>query len=636
MLRKHFSIKQLRLWALGAAGSVLLGCAATPTPTSIPDLPSSELLQQAINAEALGNYVLAAQSYLQLTEQSEGVERGRHQIQAARLLQKGQLSGQADAVIGQINTRQFNLADQVKLRLLKARIALSRQQPEEALQSLRLSAAMVPAELKSDWHGLRAEAYSQVGNHLEATREYVLLEPHLQNPEAIAENHEQIWSTLSPINAGALLNLRMDPPPDIMSGWLELNYLYKSSVDAPEQLRDELVAWQARYPIHPADSAFLESLLLRQYAELELPEHIALLLPLSGQFAKPAKAVRDGFMAAYYDRSDARFNPEIRIYDTGGDLITGLNAYHQAISEGAELVVGPLHKPLLEHLVEVTEFPVPTLALNYLGDASTSMDNLYQYGLSPEDEARQVAERAWLEGYNNALVLTPSGDWGERMVSTFSQHWQQMDGKLLEVQHYDASKHDFARPVVDLLNIDESRQRQRELKQLIDLPIQFEPRRRQDIDFIYIAAFPGQARQIRPQLKFYYAGDIPVFSTSHLYTGEPDATLDRDMDGIQFCDMPWVFNAQQDQALNWQNFAAIWGSNAKPFKRLYAMGIDAFQLIGKLERLAKNPQQQLAAQSGRLYLDSNRRVHRQLQWAQFVSGTPRPIDSPDPHLPPES
>jgi len=630
MLLSQAPFKQLRLWALGATVATLFGCAGAPvttapTPSATP-VPSNQLLQQASEAEAEGNYIIAAQSYLQLADQSLGAERHQHLLSAARLLQRGRLNGQAEATIAQINVSQLSASEQIQLRFIQARIALQRSDAEQALAALKIDVQQIGDEQRPEWHRLRAEAYGMAGNHLEEAREYVMLEPFLSTPEAINSNHEQIWTALHPIAAPILLNLRSGGATDILSGWMELSAIYKTNLENPEGLREALVQWQIHYPAHPADRAFLDSLFLRQYAELDLPDKIALLLPLSGNFAAPAKAVRDGFLGAYYARNNPRYNPQIRIYDTGGDLVTGLNAYHQAIAEGANLVVGPLNKALLEHLAQVTEFAVPTLALNYLSHTGLVSENLYQYGLLPEDEARQVAERAWLEGYNKALVLAPAGEWGDRMLTTFSDHWQKLDGELLETQRYDASKHDFAHPVVSLLNIDESQQRHQDLENLLGTKLKFEPRRRQDIDFIYVAAFPSQARQIRPQLKFYYAGDIPVFSTSHLYTGEPDPTLDRDMDGIQFCDMPWVFNGQQKEALSWHTFTDTWGAGTKPYKRLYAMGIDAFNLIGRLKRLAENPEQQLAAESGRLYLDDSNRVHRQLEWARFVSGKPRRMD----------
>ena len=43
------------------------------------------------------------------------------------------------------------------------------------------------------------------------------------------------------------------------------------------------------------------------------------------------------------------------------------------------------------------------------------------------------------------------------------------------------------------------------------------------------------------QLKFHFAGDIPVYSTSDSF--EPDPGANGDLDGLFFPDMPWMVSA---------------------------------------------------------------------------------------------
>ncbi len=73
------------------------------------------------------------------------------------------------------------------------------------------------------------------------------------------------------------------------------------------------------------------------------PGRIALLLPLRGVYAESGQAIRDGFLAVYYQSlADDAAAPTIRIVDTGsGDIVS---LYHQAIAQGANVVVGPLSK----------------------------------------------------------------------------------------------------------------------------------------------------------------------------------------------------------------------------------------------------------------------------------------------------
>jgi len=619
--------KRLVYLGLLAIIALLSGCSTAPEQPSSQPLAPNLLLEQAEDSSARGSYVSAAQAYLQLAQQGSASERQTYLLTAAAILARGQHIDHANNVLAQINPATLRPRDQIQYRFTRARIALYEQQPEAALEQLRLPSNNIPLTEIQTWYTLRADAYAMSGNHLESMRERIALESYLDSSAEVHRNHQQIWQSLSQLSSTAILALRTEPAPDVVSGWLELGYLYKASVNLPDHLHNQLQTWLANYPNHPAADQFIDELLTYQDIQLDRPKQIALLLPLSGSFATPARAIRDGFLAAYYSRSNRRYSPEIRIYDTSDEVMIGLEVYQQAIDNGADMIIGPLHKPLLEAVAALDEIPVKTLALNYLSEETLVAENFFQYGLLPEDEARQVAERAWLDGHNKALVLAPEGEWGDRMLSTFQQHWQQLDGNTVEVQRYNPALHDFAAPVINLLNIDESRQRKDELQQLTGLKLEFEPRRRQDVDFIYVAAFPNQARQIRPQLKFYYSANLPIYSTSHVFSGETNTTQDRDMDGITFSDMPWVLTDGKGHQPNWQLFTDTWPRNAAPFKRLYAMGIDAYRLISQLNNMRDNQQNHFSAETGNLYLDENNRIHRQLLWARFRSGKPQLIDA---------
>lgn len=160
------------------------------------------------------------------------------------------------------------------------------------------------------------------------------------------------------------------------------------------------------------------------------------------------------------------------------------------------------------------------------------------------------------------------------------------------------------------------------------MELKFDGRRRRDADFVFVAAFPTQARQIRPQLRFYFAGDLPIYSTSHAYSGEVNTNQDRDLDGILFCDMPWALTNGEGHTPSWEEITNVWKASAIPFKRLYAMGIDAYTLMEQFNNVGSDAESGLSAESGTLYRDGANRIHRQLQWARFRNGKPELI--PDP------
>ncbi len=317
---------------------------------------------------------------------------------------------------------------------------------------------------------------------------------------------------------------------------------------------------------------------------------------------------------------------QVRIYDAADDTrVTEL--YNQAVQDGAEFIVGPLSKDALQMLSDREELDIPTLALNYLPTENENLRaNLYQFGLLPEEEARQVAERTWLDGHVNAAVLVPSGPWGERIYEAFKQRWELMGGKIVEQQSYDATRSDFSQPIKMLLDIDKSKQRYRRVATTLKRNIKFTERRRQDIDFIFLAAYPRQARLIRPQLKFYHASDVPVYATSHVFTGVLNQERDRDMDGMMFGDMPWVLaesTAHRGMRPELENHVTDAGN---ALQRLYALGIDAFNIIGALNTLRNYPYERFDGETGSLSLDNQLRVRRQLTWVKFRSGRPVTFD----------
>ncbi len=630
-------IKQL--WPAVILALLISGCTTTPRPTLEPQehLPSQQrytpddtLAARAQIAEAQGNVVIAAREYRTLAQQSPSPWREQFWLKAANALARGGYIEEANQIIGELAQQPLPPNQQIELRIVNARIALKQGHSSKALEILNLPDADADAGTRQHLHHLRAEAFEASGNHLDAARERMAADALISDADARLQNQQRLWLTLDRLTTDALQNAITEPPPSVFSGWLELMFYVKSSVADPAQLEAQLELWRSRYPAHPAAEQFFDHLIANKNELTGRPQKIALLLPLSGNFAAPAAAVRDGFLAAYYARQ-ARddYTPDIRIYDTEGSPETGLQIYQQAVDDGADFIVGPLDKHLVEQLAQATDIDTPTLALNY-AQTENRHRKLFQYGLLPEDEARQVAERAWLDGHDNAIVLIPEGEWGERMGATFAQHWERLSGTVLETQTYEPSKNDFSTPVKKLLNIDESKARYQQLKQRLKADIKFEPRRRQDVDFIFSAAFPRQARQIRPQLKFFYAADLPIYSTSHAYTGVENVTLDRDMDDIMFCDMPWVLSPRTDTSPNWSEIETQWQRTAHAFKRLYAMGVDAYRLIPWLRYLRSHREEHLTGETGNLYLDNSNRIHRQLTWARFQGGRAR-LDKDSEH-----
>ena len=600
--------------------SLLLASCASQQGYSPQAVNEAEELYQA------ERYDEAALAFNQQANSTAGTQQTLLLLRAVIAYVKAEKLTPAIQLLHSIPVNENDLKQTSLARLARAHIALAERNAEEVLTQLSEPLASESSSLlRSEFHELRGAAYSMQGDRLTTAQEYILQGNYLTNNEKLLKSQQLIWESLSLLSERALQQMQPAQAPDILSGWMELVRLSKKYQLNPTLLRAAIINWQRRYSDHPVHLSLIEGLRSRKQEDVSLPKKIALLLPLSGRFANAAKAIHDGLLASYYSQKE-QSGISIRIYDTAGKPENIESIYEQAVSNGAQFIIGPLNKASINELAGQSELPVPTLALNYINEDNTPPQELYQFGLSPEEEARQVAERTWLDGHVNAAVLTPVGPWGNRVFKAFSERWEQIGGKVVEQQSYNSSKNDFSSPIRKLLNIDDSKRRYRSLSRLLKTKLKYTPHRRQDIDFIFIAGYPRQARQIRPQLKFFHASKVPVYATSHIFTGNLNTERDRDMDGIRFGDMPWVLSETTSHRGLRNKIESLISKEGNKHQRLYAMGVDAFNIIAALNTLKAYPYERYQGETGSLSLDAKQRVKRQLSWVYFRSGRPILID----------
>jgi len=325
---------------------------------------------------------------------------------------------------------------------------------------------------------------------------------------------------------------------------------------------------------------------------------IALFLPLSGAHAQAAQAIKAGFLAQHHAQIQNEATPlDIKVYDTSQHSDLGM-LYGKALAEGSDFIVGPLIKSDVQKLSQIAQAgsPVPILALNLSSDIKEpGLDNFFQFALSPEEEAQLLAQKAWQDGHHSTSIIVPDNEWGKRVLDSFSTKWRSLGGKI---------------PSVALIN---NNNPQAAIQKLLQVRTNIKPpSRRKDIDMIVLATSAMQARQLRPLLNFYYANDLPIYSTSSIYQGKPQPDQDNDLNGIIFCDMPWILDNRHDSNDPFHHSA-----------RLYAMGLDAYQLVSRLSTLSESPNTEYQGATGILSIGPNHIIERKLNWAQIKDGVPQ-------------
>jgi uncharacterized protein len=577
--------------------ALMLAACSLVKPVQTPE----EKQERALRLAHDGKHAEAAQTYAELAASEPANHDNYALLSAEQWLAAGNTAAakQSFATVSPEARSRLPTAR----ALVAAEIAYAENDGAGAIRELDQIPVPSSADQAQNYWWIRGRSAFLTAHPVEGTRALVERERWLMDPAALRANRTELYNRIR--NAAEHgQSLKAPPKTDpIVVGWLELGPIAVALARDPMRAAAPLAAWKRQFPQHPANDSVLAATSTQIAAAGEFPDQIALLLPLSGRAEAVGVAVRDGFIAAYLEQNPAS-RPRLRIYDVAAATVSG--AYSQAIADGAGFIVGPLTKEDVAAVVPLSGGRTPVLALNFLADSISPPRNFYQFALSPEDEARSVARRVVADGRRNGVAIVPANDWGNRVGAAFADELTLLGGSVLDSQRYDTSQVDFSDVIKQALQV---------------RVVKGEPTtHRTDAAFVFVAAAsPGTARQILPQLKFHYAGDVPVYSTSDSF--EPDATANSDLDGMLFADMPWMIANDPVTAQIRDGVRAAWPARAARRDRLYAFGFDAYRLVPALR--SKTPgAADIAGVTGKLHLDEHNRIHRELDWTQIRNGQP--------------
>ena len=645
----------LRTAALAVLVAALLaGCATAPQREAATP-------ERAAALAGRGDHAAAALEYDAVAAVAAGIIGNDYRLLAAQQWLAAGRAPEATAALARL-TDPLDPAQATARDLFAVEAALL---ASDAGRAWSMLGAMVTPAADGDFerfHALRQRVALATGRPLEAIASERARETRVTDPARRAALREELLAQLRRASAqGLALDPRTAGRDAVARGWLEAAPLAARAAAAPAASNAAIIAaWRKRYPDHPAGAALAGTnitsagapagpaadntragaTIAPTTAPATLPPgaHVAALLPLSGRNATVGAQLRDGLLAAWFAQP-AEGRLPLRFYDTGdgaeGSSVAA-DRLAAARAAGAVSIVGPL---LRENVIAAAgawsglaaDAPTrssggaPTLlTLNFLPtETGTTSAGLHQFGLSPEDEARAIARRAIAAGQRRAVALVPAGDWGQRVLRAFGQEFEAGGGTLLASRPVQGR--DQGAAIRAVLGIDASRARHQRLQSLLGGSLVFQPRRRGDVDVLFLPGQPTHVRQLRAQLKFESAGDIPFYSTADAWDGRADD----DLEGMMFPDMPWMIAPSADgvSALRSQAQAA-WG-DLRGRGRLFALGHDAWLVQEALRtgRLAAG-RGEISGVTGALALDDERRVRRALSWAEIRSSTLRPLDDP--------
>lgn len=594
------------------------GCAPTTTQVSGP---IARVTLGSEEVEINRSLVSQAETALAQVQSINTDDRDNLLLDIAILFAQGGDLDQSRTTLLLINTEQLNELFFVEYSLLWLELDLAGQQLASAkvrLAETRFMALRQGLDINFQRRILSLEsALNYAGGHIRASIENNIQLASLYNPRAISDQrlisrlHDQIWLQLNELPFSQLQQNDLSDR-GVLAGWLELAAAMRYRQADPSAQKSFFAVWKQSWREHPGANS-PPAILNARFRGTGAPKNIALLLPLQGQYETPSTTLLNGFISAYYENlaQGARL-PKIAIYDTSSQPVT--EVYNNAVERGADMVIGPMRQSQVEELAASPRLQVPTLTLNRLDKNQLSdTENLFQFGLSALDEVSQIADQAWIQGQSNVLLIAPDSGWGLRARRHFIDYWTAKGGTVIDAISYPNSVNDFTRLLQRPLEIDLSEQRSLALRRSVNRSLDATPRRRQDIDLVIVLGYSEKVRQIKPALDFLYAGDVPVYATSHIYSGTQQIELNRDLSGIKFSAMSWTLEGHMPRPLRPDLRLPT------AYRQLYALGYDAFLLHALLEDLAKPDALPVFGATGMLRL-SGGSIKRTEKWAAFVKG----------------
>jgi uncharacterized protein len=348
--------------------------------------------------------------------------------------------------------------------------------------------------------------------------------------------------------------LSADRPPCTTAPtcWPPVEIPYRHADEMPPEIDPAtgLAASSVVRPLRDAPVAAAPAAPATRGAPTGTRPHLALILPTaSAGLGALAESVRLGFTAAAEVAGrEAPLVIATAIENEGAAL---LDACRQSQAAGAFLVVAGLTRDGAQALARSDCVRQPVLALNepFGGKPGAEVTeanlpaNLYHVSLSVEHEARQVAHLAVNDGLRSAVVITHATPLARRVQEAFEREWTRAGGELRRLSYSGVPEEASA-----------LRERLAALR----------------ADMVFLALGSEDLRSVRP----YVSGTLPVYSTSFGVNPRAEPTVNVDLQGVRYMEMPWFVQPDHLAVMAYPPRANV----SVDQERLYAFGIDAFRI----------------------------------------------------------
>ena len=162
---------------------------------------------------------------------------------------------------------------------------------------------------------------------------------------------------------------------------------------------------------------------------------VALILPLSGQ---GNASIAGQSMKNAAEMALAEFkspNIQLLVKDDGGTVQSAQAGAQQAISEGAEIIIGPIFAQSVSAVGQIARMSnIPVIAFST--DVSVAARGVYLLSFLPETDVRRIVEFSISRGKRSFAALLPDNAYGAVVEGAFQQEVSRRGGRVVVLEKY--------------------------------------------------------------------------------------------------------------------------------------------------------------------------------------------------------
>src|SRR5215468_4071236 len=170
---------------------------------------------------------------------------------------------------------------------------------------------------------------------------------------------------------------------------------------------------------------------------------VALILPLSaqGNAGVAAQSMKNAAEMALAEFKSP--NIQLLVKDDGGTPQGAQTGAQQAISEGGEIIIGPLFAQSVSAVGQVARTRnIPVIAFST--DTSVAAHGVYLLSFMPETDVRRIVEFAVSRGKRSFAALLPDNAYGTVVEAAFQQEVSRRGGRVLALEKYQVDSNQIA------------------------------------------------------------------------------------------------------------------------------------------------------------------------------------------------